>query len=167
MGGLPVEGSAEVRANRAAMSRRIVVVHGPNLNALGTRETDVYGSTTLEHLDNVIRALAAELDLDVTIKQHQGEGEIIDAIHSAAAENRAIVINPGAYTHYSYAIRDALAAVAVPKVEVHLSNIYAREAFRRRSVMTPVVDGTVAGFGIDSYLLALRAVAAMPDRTRH
>lgn len=162
-----VEVSYAARANRAEMSRRVLVLHGPNLNALGTRESDVYGLATLAQINDRIQALAPELGLDVVVAQHQGEGEIIQAIHAAAAEGRAIVINPGAYTHYSYAIRDALAAVAVPKVEVHLTNIYSREAFRRRSVIAPVVDGSVAGFSGDSYLLALRAIAAMPDRARH
>jgi 3-dehydroquinate dehydratase-2 len=148
------------------MNRRVVVLHGPNLNALGTREPGIYGSTTLAQLDAAINAVAEQLRLQVEISQQQSEGEIIERIHRAAAAGSAIVINPGAYTHYSYAIRDALAAVAVPKVEVHLSNIYAREAFRRRSVMSPVVDGTVAGFGAESYLLALRAVAAMFDEIK-
>ncbi|HLN47619.1 MAG TPA: type II 3-dehydroquinate dehydratase [Magnetospirillaceae bacterium] len=148
------------------MNRRVVVLHGPNLNALGTREPGVYGSTTLAQTDAAIVALAEQLRLQVEISQHQSEGEIIERIHAAGAAGSAIIINPGAYTHYSYAIRDALAAVAVPKVEVHLSNIYAREAFRRRSVMSPVVDGTVAGFGAESYLLALRAVAAMFDEIK-
>jgi 3-dehydroquinate dehydratase II len=148
------------------MKRHVVVLHGPNLNALGTRESQTYGSTTLEQIDRSIRDLAVELSLDVTIEQHQGEGELIAAIHKAGAVGSAIVINPAAYTHYSYALRDALAAVSVPKVEVHLTNIYAREAFRRRSVIAPVVHGTVAGFGADSYLLALRAAAGMLDEIK-
>ncbi len=147
--------------------KRVVVLHGPNLNALGSREPDVYGSLTLDSINAAIRALAKELSIDVTIEQHHGEGELIAAIHAAAAAGSAIVINPGAYTHYSYALRDALAAVSVPKIEVHLTNIYARESFRRRSVVAPVVQGTVAGFGADSYLLALRAAAAMLDEIRH
>jgi 3-dehydroquinate dehydratase-2 len=148
------------------MKARVLVLHGPNLNALGSREPDVYGSTTLAQIDAALRHLAEDLSLDLTIEQHQGEGELISAIHRAAAENRAIVINPGAYTHYSYALRDALAAVTVPKIEVHLTNIYSRESFRRRSVIAPVVHGTVAGFGLESYLLALRAAAAKLDEIR-
>src|SRR5271166_4766201 len=148
------------------MKRHVVVLHGPNLNALGTREPQTYGSTTLEQIDRAIRELAVSLSLDVTIEQHQGEGELIAAIHKAAAAGSAIVINPAAYTHYSYAVRDALAAVSVPKIEVHLTNIYAREPFRRRSVVAPVVHGTVAGFGVDSYLLALRAVAGLLDEIK-
>jgi 3-dehydroquinate dehydratase-2 len=148
------------------MKRHVVVLHGPNLNALGTREPQTYGTGTLEQIDRSIRDLAMTLALDVTIEQHQGEGELVTAVHTAAAAGSAIVINPAAYTHYSYALRDALASVSVPKVEVHLTNIYAREAFRRRSVIAPVVHGTVAGFGADSYLLALRAVAGMLDEIK-
>ena len=149
------------------MKRRALVLHGPNLNALGSREPDVYGSTSLAQINAELQTLAKELSVDVAIEQHQGEGELISAIHQAGAEGRAIIINPGAYTHYSYALRDALAAVSVPKIEVHLTNIYARESFRRRSVIAPVVDGIVAGFGAHSYLLALRAAAAMLDEIRH
>jgi 3-dehydroquinate dehydratase II len=148
------------------MKRHVVVLHGPNLNALGSREPQTYGSATLEQIDRSIRDLAAQLSVDVAIEQHQGEGELIAAIHKAGAAGSAIVINPAAYTHYSYALRDALAAVSVPKVEVHLTNIYARESFRRRSVVAPVVHGTVAGFGADSYLLALRAAAGMLDEIK-
>lgn len=149
------------------MKRRALVLHGPNLNALGSREPDVYGSRSLAQINTELQTLAKELSVDVAIEQHQGEGELISAIHKAAAEGRAIIINPGAYTHYSYALRDALAAVSVPKIEVHLTNIYARESFRRRSVIAPVVDGSIAGFGAHSYLLALRAAAAMLDEIRH
>lgn len=146
--------------------RSVVVLHGPNLNALGKREPDAYGSMTLRQVDDAIRALAKQLKISVSIAQHSSEGALIDAIHAAGARGSAIVINPGAFTHYSYALRDALASVDVPKVEVHLSNVHAREAFRRRSVIAPVVRGTVAGFGVNSYLLALRAAAAMLDDTR-
>lgn len=142
------------------------MLHGPNLNALGTREPQVYGSVTLADVDDQLRALARELSCGIEIAQHSHEGDLIDAVHAAAAAQRAIVINPGAYTHYSYALRDALGAVSVPKIEVHLSNIYARESFRRRSVIAPVVHGSVSGFGVHSYLLALRAAAAMLDEIR-
>jgi 3-dehydroquinate dehydratase-2 len=147
----------------AAVRKRVVVLHGPNLNVLGAREPQVYGLTTLRDIDAALRACAKELRCQVFIAQHSSEGDLIDAIHAAAGRRSAIVINPGAYTHYSYAIRDALAAVAVPKVEVHLTNIYSRERFRRRSVMSPVVDGCVLGFGPASYLLAMRAASAMLD----
>jgi 3-dehydroquinate dehydratase-2 len=150
----------------SASKRTVVVLHGPNLNALGKREPEIYGSHTLESINAQLEALASELGVEIFIQQHSSEGALIDAVHAAAERERAILINPGAYTHYSYALRDALASVSVPKVEIHLTNIYAREPFRRRSVIAPVVDGTVAGFGADSYLLGLRAVAAILDRTR-
>ena len=154
------------RAMNAASRKTVAVIHGPNLNLLGTREPDVYGSATLKDIDAAIRSLAGELGCEVRSSQHSGEGEIIDAVHAAAGAGHAIIINPGAYAHYSYAIRDALAAADVPKVEVHLTNIYAREEFRRTSVIAPAVHGVVAGFGAESYLLALRAVAAMLDKQR-
>lgn len=140
--------------------RSIAVIHGPNLNLLGTREPAVYGSMTLRDVDAAIRHLCAQLGCKVTTEQHNGEGEMIDAVQKAAARGSAIVINPGAFAHYSYALRDALAAASVPKVEVHLTNTQAREPFRRRSVTAAAVDGTVGGFGVDSYLLAIRAVLA-------
>ncbi|MBV8164476.1 MAG: type II 3-dehydroquinate dehydratase [Candidatus Eremiobacteraeota bacterium] len=147
-------------------TRTVVVLHGPNLNALGKREPQIYGSETLASIDKRLHELAATLRLVINIHQHSSEGALIDAVHAAGEAGQAIVINAGAYTHYSYALRDALASVTVPKVEIHLTNIYAREPFRRRSVIAPVVDGTVAGFGADSYLLGLRAIAAILDRTR-
>lgn len=140
--------------------RSIAVIHGPNLNLLGTREPAVYGSMTLRDVDAAIRQLCTQLGCKVTTEQHNGEGEMIDAVQKAAARGSAIVINPGAFAHYSYALRDALAAASVPKVEVHLTNTQAREPFRRRSVTAAAVDGTVGGFGVDSYLLAIRAVLA-------
>jgi 3-dehydroquinate dehydratase-2 len=154
------------RAMSAAGGRQptVVVIHGPNLNLLGTREPATYGSATLQDIDAIIRGLAEELDCNITTSQHSSEGEIVDAIHAAAVAGSAIVINPGAYSHYSYAIRDALAAAEVPKVEVHLSNVHAREEFRRVSVLAPVVHGVVAGFGANSYLLGIRAVVAMLDK---
>ena len=147
-------------------ARAVLVLHGPNLNALGTREPDVYGALTLEQINASLQALAANLGCTLQVQQHSSEGELIDAIHAAGRRGSAIIINPGAYTHYSYALRDALAAVTVPKIEVHLSNIYARESFRRRSVVAPVVHGSITGFGAQSYLLALRAAAAMLDEIR-
>lgn len=152
--------------NAAAARKTVAVIHGPNLNLLGQREPGVYGTVTLQDVDAAIRALAVDLGCDVTSSQHSGEGEIIDAVHAAAGAGHAIVINPGAYAHYSFAIRDALAAAAVPKAEVHVTNIYAREIFRRRSVIAAAVDGIVAGFGVESYLLAVRAVVAMLDKQR-
>ena len=146
--------------------KSVVILHGPNLNALGTREPQTYGDATLEMINAQILELAGELGCEVFIQQHSSEGALIDAIHSASERRRAILINPGAYTHYSYALRDALAAVKVPKIEIHLTNIFARESFRRRSVIAPVVDGAVFGFGANSYLLGLRAAAAMLDEIR-
>ena len=144
-------------------NRSIAVIHGPNLNLLGTREPEVYGSMTLSDVDAAIREVCEQLGYEVTTEQHNAEGALIDAVQEAAARGSAIVINPGALAHYSYALRDALAAAAVPKVEVHLTNTQAREPFRRRSVTAAAVDGTVGGFGVDSYLLAIRAVAARLD----
>jgi 3-dehydroquinate dehydratase II len=144
----------------------VVVLHGPNLNALGTREPQVYGAQTLDAINEQIQQLGRELGIEVLIQQHSSEGGLIDAIHAAGGQQRAILINAGAYAHYSYALRDALASVSVPKIEIHLTNIYARESFRRRSVITPVVDGAVFGFGAISYLLGLRAAAAMLDEIR-
>lgn len=137
---------------------RILVIHGPNLNLLGTRETDVYGTETLQAINEKCIALAKELNVDIEIVQSNSEGQIVDLIQSAKDSFDGIVINPGAYTHYSYAIRDALAAVSLPTVEVHLSNVYAREPFRHKSVIAPVVAGQIAGFGGGSYLLGIRAL---------
>ena len=137
---------------------KILLIHGPNLNMLGTREVSVYGEETLESIDKRCLALAEELGVELDIKQSNSEGQIVDLIQSAPKRAKGIVINPGALTHYSYAIRDALAAVKLPSVEVHLSNVYSREEFRQKSVIAPVVSGQIAGFAGDSYLLGLRAV---------
>ncbi|HEV3156920.1 MAG TPA: type II 3-dehydroquinate dehydratase [Candidatus Baltobacteraceae bacterium] len=137
----------------------VLVIHGPNLNLLGTREPATYGSATLEEVNALIAAEAQTLGLGVRCVQHNGEGDIIDELHRARQTVDAVVINPGAYTHYSYAIRDAVAAIGLPVVEAHLSNVHAREEFRTRSVVAPVCRGTIAGFGVVSYILALRALA--------
>jgi len=147
-------------------ARAISVFHGPNLNALGSREPDIYGTTTLDQINAALQALADDMGCEVRFAQHSSEGALVDAIHAAAQGGRAIILNAGAYTHYSYALRDALAAVTVPKIEVHLTNIYARESFRRRSVIAPVVHGSISGFGVNSYLLALRAAVSMLDAIR-
>lgn len=136
---------------------RVLVIHGPNLNLLGERKPEVYGTETLEQIDARIAQLAGELKIDVRSVQHNSEGAIVDELHAARGNYDAIIINPGAYTHYAYAIADAIEAIGIPVIEVHLSNIFARESFRRVSVVSAVCAGTISGFGADSYLLALRA----------
>lgn len=140
---------------------KVLVIHGPNLNLLGTREPGIYGAANVESLDKALLSLAQELKISLEIYQSNHEGAIIDRIHQALGQAQAIIINPGAYTHYSYAIRDAIAAVAIPTVEVHISNTQTREEFRHHSVISPVVVGTITGFGLQSYLLALRAAATL------
>ena len=136
---------------------RVLVIHGPNLNLLGTREPTVYGTRSLQEVDARIRETAQRLGMKVTIVQSNHEGELVEAIHRAPEQADVIIINPAAYTHYSIAIRDALQAVRLPAIEVHLSNIYARESFRQHSVVAPACQGQISGFGADSYLIALYA----------
>ena len=138
----------------------VLVVNGPNLNLLGEREPEVYGRLTLEELERRVRARATELGFDVRCYQSNHEGRLIDYLHRMRDWADAIVINPGAFTHYSYAIRDAIAAVAKPTVEVHLSDIYRREPFRAISVVADVCDAQISGLGLDSYLQALERFAA-------
>lgn len=144
----------------------VAIIHGPNLNLLGERRPEVYGRTTLAEINDGVRALAAELGLAVTIVQSNHEGEVVEAIQRARTEADAILINPAAFTHYSIAVRDALEAADLPVVEVHLSNIHAREEFRRHSVTAAVARGIVAGFGPMSYLLGLRAAKALIEECR-
>ncbi|HJP66027.1 MAG TPA: type II 3-dehydroquinate dehydratase [Actinomycetota bacterium] len=139
----------------------VLVLHGPNLNLLGEREPDVYGSLTLEHIDGLIRARARVLGLEVRCAHSNVEGELIDRIQDARTWAHAIVINPGGYAHTSVAIRDAIAAVRLPTVVVHVSNPAAREAFRHTELVAGAATGMVAGFGVQSYLLALEAVRAI------
>jgi 3-dehydroquinate dehydratase-2 len=144
--------------------RRILVLHGPNLNLLGSREPGIYGATTLEGINVALAALARELSVEIRTQQENCEGALVDAIQGAAADCVAILINPAAYTHTSVALRDAVAAVALPTVEVHLSNIHAREAFRSNSYLAPVAVGQICGFGADSYLLGLRALVSRLEK---
>ena len=145
---------------------RVLLLNGPNLNLLGQREPDVYGTMTFEELNKRVRDYAKEIGIELKALQSNHEGVLIDAIHEAADWADAIVINPGAYTHYSYAIADALKAVRLPAIEVHLSNVQARDEFRRTSVVAPVTVGQIAGFGAMSYLLALQAAKAMVQQGR-
>jgi 3-dehydroquinate dehydratase II len=139
--------------------KKILVIHGPNLHLLGQREKDVYGTATLEEINGQLKAMADQHQLSLEIVQSNHEGEIVEKIGSAKGNGCcAILINPAAYTHTSVAIRDAIAAVSLPTVEVHLSNIYAREEFRRHSLMAPVATGQISGFGVNSYLLGLQAL---------
>jgi 3-dehydroquinate dehydratase-2 len=139
---------------------KILVIHGPNLNLLGKREPSIYGTFTIEDINNSIKRLADELGVEVSIRQSNHEGEIIDMIHDAGGYD-ALIINPAAYTHTSLAIRDAISAVDIPTIEVHISNIHKREDFRQKSLIAPVVSGQISGFGPDSYLLALRAAVTI------
>src|SRR5688500_4644776 len=137
-------------ATRKSM-RSVLVVHGPNLNLLGTRETDVYGKTTLSEIDSGMQALASELGVTLESYQSNSEGEIVSALQQARGRHAGVIINAAAYTHTSVAIRDAVLALGAPVVEVHLSNIYKREEFRHRSLLADVVVGQISGFGPSSY----------------
>ncbi|MEK6583967.1 MAG: type II 3-dehydroquinate dehydratase [Nitrospirota bacterium] len=140
---------------------KVLVIHGPNLNMLGKRETGVYGTATLDEINDAVRTAAKELGADVTFFQSNSEGMLIDKIQEASGRYDAIIINPGGYTHTSVSLRDAIAAVALPTIEVHMSNIYSREEFRHHSYIAPVAAGQISGFGVNSYLLALRAAVEM------
>jgi 3-dehydroquinate dehydratase-2 len=143
---------------------RILVLHGPNLNLLGDREPEIYGTQTLADVDEIIATAANDLGLDVRCEQHNGEGAIIDALHAARTQFGGVIINPGAYSHYSHAIADAITGIAIPVIEVHLSNIASRETFRRTSVTAPACLGTIGGFGARGYTLALRALAEILEK---
>lgn len=140
------------------ITKKILVIHGPNVNLLGIRETSIYGKESITSINQQIAEKANEIGLDCVVFQSNSEGNIIDAIQQAREEVDGIVINAGAYTHYSVAIRDAIAAIHIPCVEVHCSNIYNREEFRSKSVITPVCAGSIVGFGKYSYFLAVSAI---------
>jgi 3-dehydroquinate dehydratase II len=140
---------------------KILIINGPNLNLLGKREPEVYGSITLDDINKRVAALAAELGVEVSFFQSNHEGELVQKIQDAMDVYQAIVINPGAYTHTSIALRDAISSAGIPTVETHISNIYKREDFRKRSYIAGVAAGQISGFGPESYLLALRAAAAL------
>ncbi|MDP2014643.1 MAG: type II 3-dehydroquinate dehydratase [Actinomycetota bacterium] len=143
------------------MSRTVLVLNGPNLNRLGVREPDVYGRTTFAELSQMCREAAESYGMSADIRQTNDEAQLIDWLHEAADQGLPVVMNPAAFTHYSYALRDACAMLTAPLIEVHLSNPSAREEFRHTSVIAGVASGTIAGFGVDSYLLALEQIARL------
>ncbi|NEN87393.1 type II 3-dehydroquinate dehydratase [Paenibacillus elgii] len=143
--------------------KHILLLNGPNLNMLGIREPGVYGSLSLQAITDKLTKLAEELGVGLECYQSNHEGDLIDRIHAAYGQKSGILFNPGAFTHYSYAIRDAISAVGIPTVEVHISNIHKREAFRHVSVIAPVAVGQIAGFGANSYELGLRALVQYID----
>lgn len=148
-------------AREAGMMKPVFVLNGPNLNLLGEREPDIYGSETLSDIRDGIEKLASELALTIDFRQSNHEGDLINWVQEARNGAAAVIINAGGYSHTSVSLRDAVAALNIPAIEVHLSNIYAREAFRRHSYLTDVVRGTIAGFGAQSYSLALQAAASL------
>lgn len=135
--------------------KKILIINGPNLNLLGTREPEIYGKTTLKDIETELKNKAEKLNVEIECFQSNHEGEIVDKICGAKGKFDAVIINPAAYTHTSVAIRDAFAAVDIPAIEVHISNVYSREEFRHNSLIAPVVVGQIAGLGIQGYLLAL------------
>ncbi|MBR1423341.1 MAG: type II 3-dehydroquinate dehydratase [Ruminococcus sp.] len=138
--------------------KKILVMHGPNLNLLGEREPGVYGTDTFESINAEVSARANELGFECEVFQSNSEGALIDKLHAARLDCAGVVLNAGAYTHYSYAIRDAITAVKIPVIEVHISNVHSRDEFRHTSVISPVCRGVIAGFGKNSYLLGLEAL---------
>lgn len=146
---------------------RILLAHGPNLSQLGTRDPEQYGTATLDDVVEAARAEASSAGADLDHLQTEHEGELVARLHAARGDGTGgVVVNAGAWTHYSYALRDALELIPVPKVELHLSNVHAREAFRATSVIAPVCDGSIAGLGIAGYPLAVRAVLALAEARR-
>ena len=141
--------------------KKVLVINGPNLGRLGSREPEIYGSTTHDELRDICIAEGLELDFDVEVRQSDDETELIHWLHEAADSQTPVILNPAAFTHYSYALRDAAAALSTPLIEVHLSNPHRREMFRHTSVISGVANGVITGFGVDSYRLALRALTAL------
>jgi 3-dehydroquinate dehydratase II len=144
---------------------KALFLNGPNLNLLGTRQPEVYGRQTLADIEALVRARATELGVEIDFRQSNHEGELVTWIQEARGRFDAIVLNAAAYTHTSVALRDAIAAVSIPTVEIHLSNIHAREEFRHRSLIAPVCRGQISGFGFQSYLLGLQAVVTLNERS--
>lgn len=144
-----------------AQRKKILLLNGPNLNLLGTRQPEIYGKLTLVQIEKKVLSLAKELGVEVDFRQSNNEGELITWIQQAAGKFAALIINPAAYTHTSLAMRDAISAVGIPTIEIHLSNIHKREQFRHHSFIAEVAAGQITGFGADSYLLGLRAVVAL------
>lgn len=140
---------------------KVLVLNGPNLNMLGSREPEVYGSLTLSEITEITQAAGERLNLEVEVRQTNSEAELISWVQDAVRERTSVILNPAAFTHYSYGLRDACAQHTAPMIEIHLSNPHKRESFRKQSVVTDVVDGTIAGFGADSYVLALQAILSL------
>lgn len=143
--------------------KRVLVLHGPNLNLLGTREPEIYGSITLNQVDDRLKAEAEARDAEVKTLQSNHEGALIDALHEARQWATGVIINPGAFAHTSYALRDAVSAIGIPAIEVHISNVHGRENFRRRSVLAAVCKGQIVGLGWRGYLLALEALLSQEE----
>lgn len=145
------------------MSKKILIIHGPNLNLLGEREPGIYGNTSFDSLNRDLLAFAESLGVECEIYQSNHEGDIVDRLHASRKDCFGVVLNAGAYTHYSYAISDAIKAIKIPCIEVHISNIFARDQFRSHSVIAPVCKGSISGFGLQSYYLGVRALVEMME----
>lgn len=143
---------------------KVLVIHGPNLDLLGVREPDIYGTLSLDEINKKLKKIAEDEGMEIEIVQSNHEGQIVELIGSAKGKVDCILINPAAYTHTSVAIRDAIQAVHIPTIEVHLSNIYAREEFRRTSLIAPVATGQISGFGPNSYILGLKAAVRLVEK---
>ncbi|HEV2170127.1 MAG TPA: type II 3-dehydroquinate dehydratase [Candidatus Binatus sp.] len=166
--GMATRPKAQQKVGEASSDAQIavLVVHGPNLNLLGEREPEVYGKTRLADIDKELKRLGHELNMKVETFQSNSEGAIVDRIQKARGKSEVLLLNPGAYTHTSVAIRDAIAAVSIPVIEVHLSNVYRREPFRHHSTIADIAHGRIMGFGAESYSLALRAARTIAEESR-